>query len=339
MALAPMQPPIAVICSANERYAGPLAVMLTSLVCNLKTTRDVDVYILQSSFSDALRKRVETSVLQNKKDFHRLTIHWLKLDLAQLADLPVGGHLAHITAETYARLLAPALLPATCTRAVYLDCDLIVLADIANLQDALDDAHVIGAVSEVTFTYVSTPKNERDAVVFDYAERGIPATNRYFGAGVLAMNLKRWREENVTAEVFDYIKASKDRIYYHDQGGLNGVLYNRWQRLDQRWNVGTDVMYPERWRAPAYSRQDYQLARNNPFIVHFTGSRKPWEPGFKEPRTSFFAKYLKRTLFKDEIKIHAMENPIGFRTYLAIWRLRRRFGSALSEMRNRRPPR
>lgn len=331
----PDKPPLSVICAANEGYAAPMTVMLTSLVCNLKTDRDVDVYIIESRFPDALREKVEASVLTNKKDFHRLTFHWLKFDPTQTQDLPVGGHLAHITAEAYARLLAPGLLPVSCSRAVYLDCDLVVLADIADLQDAIDDEHVLGAVSEVFFSYVSTPKNERDSVVFDYAERGIPATNRYFGSGVLALNLDLWRKENVTARVLDYIRTNKDRIYYHDQGGLNAVLHDRWLRLDQRWNQTTDILYPERWRAPAYSRQDYLHARNQPYIVHYTGSGKPWEPGQKIPRTSFFNRYLKRTLFKDELTIHHVEDPIGFRAYLALWRLRRKLGSMLHEMRSR----
>ncbi len=152
------------------------------------------------------------------------------------------------------------------------------------------------------------------------------------------MNLTRWREENVTPCVLEYIRASADRLYYYDQGGLNAVLFDRWQRLDQRWNVITDVLYPERWREPAYSRQDYLLVRNDPFIVHFSGSCKPWAPGRKEPRTSFFERYLKRTLFKDEMKVYGMENWIGFRAYLFLWRWRRWFGSRLHEMRSGRAP-
>ena len=327
--------PITVICAANADYAAPMTVMLTSLVCNLKTRRNVDIYIIESGFPSALREKVEASVLQNKKDFYQLTFHWLKFDAAQTHDLPVGGHLAHITAEAYARLLAPDLLPASCSRAVYLDCDLVVLADVADLQDAIDDTHVLGAVSEVFFSYVSSPKNERDAVVFDYAERGIPATNRYFGSGVLALNLDLWRRENVTARVLDYIRVNKDRIYYHDQGGLNAVLHDRWLRLDQCWNQTTDILYPERWRAPAYSRADYLRARDKPYIVHYTGSGKPWEPGQKIPRASFLSKYLQRTLFKDDLAVHTLENPIGFRAYFALWRWRRKFGSILWEMRSR----
>ncbi len=330
--------PITVICAANAGYAAPMTVMLTSLVCNLTTQRDVDLYLIESGFPDALRDKVERSVLANKKDFYRLTFHWLKFDAAPTHDLPVGGHLAHITAEAYARLLAPDLLPASCTRAVYLDCDLVVRADIANLQDALDDAHVLGAVSEVYFSYVSSPKNERDAVVFNYAELGIPPTNRYFGSGVLTLNLDLWRKENVTARVLDYIRTHKHRIYYHDQGGLNAVLHDRWLRIDQRWNQTTDILYPERWRAPAYSRADYLRARNQPYIVHYTGSGKPWEPGQKIPRASFFSKYLQRTLFKNDLTVHTLENPIGFRAYFALWRLRRKIGAALLA-RRASPPR
>lgn len=58
-------------CAVNAAYALPMSVMLTSAVCNAKTSRDIHIYVIESGMDDLLRQKVETSVLQNKKTFTR----------------------------------------------------------------------------------------------------------------------------------------------------------------------------------------------------------------------------------------------------------------------------
>jgi lipopolysaccharide biosynthesis glycosyltransferase len=326
------KPPITVACAANEAYAIPLAVMLTSIVCHLKTDRDLDLYIIESDISVPVREKIEASVRQNKKGPSRLGLHWLKLDKARIAELPVAGQVAHITSESYARLLAPDLLPPACRRAVYLDCDLVVLADLAGLYDAMDDRHTIAAVANVFYPYVSSPVPESsEPVVFDYRELGIPADTRYFQAGVLVMNLDLWREQNVTLRTIQYLEANKEKVLYHDQSALNAILHDQWLRLDQRWNQTTTALYPEHWKPPAYSREEWLRTKNDPFIVHYSGPDKPWHPGFRRPRSSFFHRYLRKTLFKDDLKISALENVVGYRNYYELWRAKNKLHALLFE--------
>jgi lipopolysaccharide biosynthesis glycosyltransferase len=104
--------------------------------------------------------------------------------------------------------------------------------------------------------------------VFNYAELGIPPSNRYFQSGVLVINLKRWRERNVSERVFHYLAQHKDRVQFLDQGALNAVLFDDWFRLDQRWNQVSTSLLPERWVAPAYSHAEWIVSKNSPFIVH-----------------------------------------------------------------------
>jgi len=331
--------PIPVICAANEAYAMPMAVMLTSLVCNLKSNRDVDIYIIESGIPLALQQKIEVSILQNKKGSYRLDIHWFKLDMSVIKDLPVRGHVVHITSEAYARFLAPDLLPASYKRAVYLDSDLVVLADIALLYDAMDDQHIIAAVANVFLPYVSSLYfHSTKAVVFDYAERGIPPTNRYFGSGVLVINLDLWRERKITPRILEYLEDNKEEVFYHDQGGLNAILHDQWLRLDQRWNQTTTALYPQRWQSPGYTREDWRQTKNDPFIVHYTGIDKPWNPGFARPRASYFYRYYKKTLFKNELKISRVEYIIGFRAYYRLWKAKNWLRALVSERKSQDSP-
>ncbi len=313
----------------------PLAVMLTSLVCNFKGDRDLEIHIVESDIPDALREKVEASVLRNKKGSYQLAFHWTRLDADKINHLPIGGKTnSHVTTETYSRLLAADVLPPSCERVVYLDCDLVVIKDVGALNDAADSEHTVSAVSAVNLPYVSSLTSVNGPpVVFNYAELGIPATNRYFNAGVLVINLKLWREQNITARVIEYLERYGDQVLYHDQGGLNAILSNQWHRLDQRWNH-TGALYPENWKPPAYSYAEWSRVKTDPFIAHYLGQDKPWRPGFKRPRGSFFFRYLKKTLFKDEVRIPPVamvESIIGYRTYFWIWRIKRRLDSHLSK--------
>jgi lipopolysaccharide biosynthesis glycosyltransferase len=251
-----------------------------------------------------------------------------------LADLPDAGRFTHISSECYGRLYAPDVLPPHCERVVYLDCDVVVLGDIAVLNDSADSERTISVVPTVRFPYVSSLYEPSRAVVFNYAELGIPASNRYFQSGVMVINLKLWREQNVTSRVIEYAKTCKEKLVAVDQGALNAILYNQWFRLDQRWNQTCTVLTPECWTPPAYSRTDWLKTKNDPFIVHYDSGDKPWNPGFKRPRSSFFYKYLNKTLFKQDCKmsrIALLERIIGYRNYFFLWRMRSIIVSGLSK--------
>ena len=65
---------------------------------------------------------------------------------------------------------------------------MVVLADLADLSDSADTNCTLSAVANVVFPYVSSPCDGCKTIVFNYAEMGIPLTNRYFNAGVMVIN-------------------------------------------------------------------------------------------------------------------------------------------------------
>jgi lipopolysaccharide biosynthesis glycosyltransferase len=325
--------PINVGCAGNAAYGLPMSVMLTSLVCHAKTNRDIHIYIIESDMDDLLRQKIEASVLQNKKSFHQVTFHWSKLSQFPVNDLPGAGNVSYLTPDAYARLFIPHLLPADAEQVIYLDTDMVVLADVAELSDSADTNCILSAVANVVFPYVSSPCDDGSkTIVFNYAELGIPPSTRYFNSGVLVINVKAWREQQVTSLVLDYLQRHKDEVRLHDQGGLNAILYDQWSRLDQRWNQTNMILYPEWWPKPAYTRKEWLKTKNNPFIVHYSGDDKPWNPGFKRPRLSFFSRYFKRTLFKGDLPMFSIESIVGYRNYFFLWRAKRKIHSLFNQI-------
>jgi lipopolysaccharide biosynthesis glycosyltransferase len=253
----------------------------------------------------------------NRPGLERIEIHWYSYDRSLLENIPV---LTYFTPDVYSRLIAPALLPAACGRVIYLDCDVIVLADLGLLYDSIADDAMLHAAQDMATPFVSSALG-----VFDYRERGIPPETPYFNSGVLVINVRKWRERDLTRAALDYLAKNGRAVHAQDQGALNALLWNDRTLLDGRWNQGFDILFPEMWRAAGHSREKWLQAKNHPFIVHFSGHKKPWQRGRRGPRYSHFFKYLQKTVYQDSIPHRPyLEDVVGVRAYYQLWKWARK---------------
>lgn len=105
---------------------------------------------------------------------------------------------------------------AACDKLIYLDCDMAVNMDIAELYDVDLGEHYLGAVEEPNLT-------RHDKIQGLGCFPKLPV--RYFNAGMLLMNLRKFRElcakKNILLETFIKNHAT---LVYNDQDVLNGTL-------------------------------------------------------------------------------------------------------------------
>jgi lipopolysaccharide biosynthesis glycosyltransferase len=203
--------------------------------------------------------------------------------MGRIADLIVVHE--NLTSLIYGRLLIPDIVPLSVQKVLYLDCDLVVRGDVAELWDTdLGDKSIFAVRDRIGFVSSSSG-------LVNYRELGIPADAKYFNSGVLLINLNKWREKQTGMRVFEYVRTHRDIIQMEDQEGLNALLFADWGELDFRWN----------WQIPW---RNYRLGRATvPWvpqtdvksIVHFATSEKPWLPGCDYAEKSIFFEYLDRT--------------------------------------------
>jgi lipopolysaccharide biosynthesis glycosyltransferase len=163
---------------------------------------------------------------------------------------------------TFCRYLAAELIPDS-GRCVYVDGDVIVRRDPAALAGADLHGRTLGAVRSRVAPFVASPGGVRS-----WFEFGLPGAAAYFNAGVLVMDLDRWRAEDVTARLTKFLVRYGDTTWFSDQEALNAVLWDDWVPLDRRWNYVTHVV-ESFLPAPEDEPED-------PAIVHFAGRSKPW---------------------------------------------------------------
>jgi lipopolysaccharide biosynthesis glycosyltransferase len=208
------------------------------------------------------------------------------MDYEPIKSAPVSHH---VTLASYNRIFLSSVLDKDVERILYLDSDVIVLGSIDNLLNCDLSNFFVAAASE------TISKKDRERLEFS-------TDDKYFNAGILVVNLKKWRESNIESNLVDFIKNHSSKIKYWDQDVLNYCLKNKWLRLSQKYNLTHFFFYPEVY-PPAYfgmKQEDYDECVKDPIIIHYTSHQKPWIEGCKHPRSELYFKYeltFKQILF------------------------------------------
>jgi lipopolysaccharide biosynthesis glycosyltransferase len=220
--------PITVVYGVDNRFAIPLAASIQSALDHLGPQYWLEIYIIDGGISRRNRSRLIRS-FENRP----CRLVWLEPGHGKLAGLKVGGA---ITIATYYRLLIPQLLPDH-AKAIYLDADLIVRRNLADLWSLrLADHHLL-AVQDQGVRLISGPFGLRN-----YRVLQIPEGSKYFNAGVLVLDLEKWRHDGIADTVMTYVSEQAEYIRFHDQDGLNAILWSRWGELDPRWNQMPQIL-------------------------------------------------------------------------------------------------
>jgi alpha-1,4-galacturonosyltransferase len=164
----------------------------------------------------------------------------------------------------FSRFYLPQIYPRL-SKVIYLDSDLVVRADIAELFHLGNlGAHVLAAVPDGNFDSWEeyNPKDSRHL-------RHIEPDQPTFNAGVFVTDLSRWQKQEVLEKLEGWIKIHRqalEEFYFGTQSIMNLAFYRDFQQLPPGWNV-----QPMGWHDDIPER-----TLQNGKILHWAGKRKPW---------------------------------------------------------------
>ena len=252
--------------------------MLRSLFENVDQGRVIRVHALDGGIDEKDKAKIAKSCGQ------RGSINWIQASDSRFPGAPLWGRMP---VSTYYKLLIADRLPSDLVKVIWLDCDMVVLGDVARLWDHdLAGRHAL-ATQDAVVPHVSSRSG-----VAAWQELGLPATASYFNAGVMIIDLSLWRRDRVGLRALDYVRANRDRVCFLDQEGLNAVLAGLWGELDPRWNHNVSI--PTGSTRGVAEGED----RSDPWIVHYAGNLKPWRQGVRKPSDSLYFHYLDLTPWK-----------------------------------------
>lgn len=271
--------------AVDRNYLLPLAVSACSLLENFPPGRDLRLFVLHDRIPEAELEPLRSSLAPFLR--RGLSLELIAWDPSTLAHMRTT---LHFSRANFARILAPALLPPELKKAVYLDADTLVLADISELFDLDPSPWVTMLAPDWTGT-LGHPLLELPA---DLSRWGASHSDRNFNSGVQLMNLERWRAEKVTDQLLAEACRHPELLFIADQNLTNVCLRGRIGELDPRWNkqfIYRKIREGE-WKMP-FSEH----AWSPPHIVHFVSEEKPWLPGCSLPEKQLFYSYWKKTKF------------------------------------------
>ena len=112
-----------------------------------------------------------------------------------------------------------------------------------------------------------------------------------FNAGVLLINLKKWREDNLEKKFFEYAKENMSHLRSVDQEILNNVCGKGIKSIDKKFNFIPELSNKK------FLNDDED---HDAIIVHFAGTQKPWINtkifGYRK-----FCYFAKKTSYQEEI--------------------------------------
>lgn len=263
------RPIVPVVLAADDNYAPMLATTAYSMLKNASADRFYHVVVLTTDISPR-NQEIMRGFLEPAAP---CAVDFVSVErLIDGYDLTTSNR--HISIETYYRFLIQDVLPFY-DKVLYLDSDLIIEGDVAELFDTDVEGNCLAAVIDVD--YLGNLNMGPDRMAYTRDVLGLKDPYSYFQAGVLVMNTAELRK---TASVAKWLEIAQNPAFiYNDQDILNVYCEGRVVYLDPAWNVmidGCNRIQAACSHAPADVFNAYLGARTRERIIHYAGADKPW---------------------------------------------------------------
>lgn len=270
----PKREAIPIVLLSSSYYVPYLGVCIKSIMLHSSPLNYYDIVVLEREIS-----KYDQELLKKEfAEYENLSLRFF--DPSRILDgVNLYVRTAIYSVEGYYRIFIPWILN-DYKKAIVLDCDIIVKADLANLFSMDVNGFCAGGVRDVVYQGML---GGGEIEYYDYAKNEMKMHDpyNYVNTGVMLMNLVEIRKCFSRKFVIDYASNNKFRIL--EQDILNVLFEGKWKYLDIRWNYYLNM---NNWvanclkYAPEKSLKEYEEAKEDPFIIHYANQPKPWDnPG------------------------------------------------------------
>lgn len=238
---------IPIFFSTDDNYIPYLDVAVSSLIDNASKDHSYRIIVLNTGLQPENMAMVKT------RECPGFAIDFV--DISQRVEKIKSRfkNVYHFSIVTYYRLFIASLFPQY-DKILYLDCDLVVLGDISELYNTDMGNNILCAAPE---QFVQNTTEFRD-----YAEIALGVDpDDYVNAGVLLINLKAFRRNNIEEKFIRLITEFDFDLLDPDQAYLNYLCRNKILVLPNGWNK-------EPMPLPCEGKKN---------IVHYALYKKPWQ--------------------------------------------------------------
>lgn len=265
-----------IVFSSDNNYAQHLGVALQSLLENNRSL-SFQVYILTT-------------------DIHQSHIrHWEEIAAPYVCELNIidinektfeNLQMGRWGKAMYYRLLIPELIEES--KVLYLDVDIVVNGPVHEIFETDISSSYLAAVEAILSDTTSRKRHLNMA-----------PEAKYFNSGVMLLNLDKWRKDKINKKLESFLQFHT-QLKSPDQDALNAVINGQWVPLHLKYNYYYRKIFKEESLfLNAFGEKELKEASENPVIIHYVGSKKPWHYRDIHPLKQLYWKYLEMTPYRD----------------------------------------
>lgn len=257
---------LVLIINEKNSYGRHLGATLLSVLKNSKENWNVNIIYenLSSESKSRLNKMIKS---------YNSNINYIEMDKEILKKFKVGTG-THLSSIVFARLFIPEFLKNE-EKAIYLDCDIVVLKPLEKLYKMDLNGKSIGVI-------LDGKKDQKSSL----QRLNLSLDRTYFNAGVMVMDLKKLRENSKFLKTIDYCLNPDRELQLNEQDALNIMFENDYMTNDVIWNYTHG------------NSEENNCLESEIGIVHFTGDIKPWDCRSYSPYKHLYWRYLNETPWK-----------------------------------------
>lgn len=240
----------------DNNYVMPTEVLLKSMYENKKQETIYKIFILCDSLKN--NNMVEKLREMTQGNFYVETIK---------VDNPCKNFINNsnplMTNTTFLKFEIASILK-NYDKILYIDVDTIVLQDLLELYNI-----------DLKNTYAGVVKDYH--VSYFYDSENFIDINDYFNAGVLLLNTKKIREENLNKLMADYYVKNNTKLMFHDQSVMNKIFNNNITIISPKYNwINSYTDYSDKKLELFFGITNINSLKKDLCIIHYCRF-KPWK--------------------------------------------------------------
>lgn len=270
-----------VIYSTDENYAKICLASICSLLETNKQVKDLKIYIIDNKIKNKTKDLITKRVNDYNRNLEFISCQEICKGLRKNNDFPISSY-ARLFIEDYIKE----------DKAIYIDADTAIRKNIECLWEKDLGDNLIAGVEDPLPSYL------KEAIQMD-------KDDRYINAGILIINLKKWREISFKTKVVEFIENHNNNVVHHDQGILNGICKGKILYLNPEFNLMPEMILMSEQQLKKlyklkkfYTEKQLEEAKKDPYIVHYISKfyNRPWFKECTHPYKQYFQQYYKGDL-------------------------------------------
>ena len=277
-----------IVFATSDLYSNLALITIKSLLMNNIESEKINIFYIGNKISE-----------ENKNNINQLVSEYGRhIEFMEMPEnmCPIEGLLRKDTI-VYSYCYLQEILPQNVEKVLLIESDVIIRGSVKELYSL-----------DITDYYLAASDDMQSKW---YKKRlGIESNQPYFNSGIMLINVKKWRDDNVTKMITDVISSGKHKFFYVVQDELNTLFAGKVKIFSPKYNCTTaffifDYKNMLRYRRPTTccSEKEFNDSKNDPIIVHFTTNQiiqaRPWIESCTHQYNDYYIDVKKETVKKN----------------------------------------